>query len=317
MDKMDNIELNELRKYVVLKGSLTDAEIREIKERIGNGMKKLKKMTSNNVLNLKKDVKDSRDFKLNESSFSSSLKTTLPEFINWQPTMSPVKDQKSLGSCVGFATAAMKEWQEQQEHQKEVEAGKKYLRDKKEYDLSEAWIYWNCKKIDPWPNEEGTSIRCAMQVLHKIGVPCEKAYPYSDTVKGNPESWAKMVSRWGLIDSYWRCYNLEDLRTALVNGPVVIGIACFREIFFVGSNGIIPYPNNPDEIFGGHAVCAVGYSDKNRYIRFKNSWGPNWGRNGYGFIPYQYVEDFMWDAWIAKDLSVNKKQFVESMDSKL
>jgi hypothetical protein len=144
-------------------------------------------------------------------------------------------------------------------------------------------------------------------VLHKIGIPCEKAYPYSDKYKGSPESWAKLIAKWGLIDSYWRCNNLNDLKLGLQSGPVVIGIACFKEILSVGSDGIISYPSNPNDVLGGHAICAVGYNDDTKLIKFKNSWGKEWGENGYGYITYDYINDFMWDAWIAKDLQVTKK----------
>ncbi len=322
---MNNIEIEELEKYESLNGSITSRRINEIKNRIRNGFyqtsssssssssstsneiltpKKIIPTPKRRILNLKRDVSDKRDFKLTEQVFST---ISIPNNIDWTDTMSPVKNQGQLGSCVGFATAAMKEWQEQREHDKEVADGKKYMREEDHYDLSEAWIYWKCKEIDPWPNSEGTSIRCAMQVLQKHGVPCEKAYPYSDKYKGKPESWAKLIAKWGKIDSYWRCRGIDDLRLALPNGPVVIGIACFREIFSPSDSGIVSYPNNPDEILGGHAICSVGYNDDHSLIKFKNSWGTKWGNNGYGYIPYTYVNDFMWDAWVAKDLSVTKK----------
>ena len=87
----------------------------------------------------------------------------------------------------------------------------------------------------------------------------------------------------------------------------MIGVACFREIFFVDDTGVIPYPANPDEMLGGHAVCAVGYDDSKQLVKFKNSWSFAWGQNGYGYLPYKYIDDFMWDSWIAKDIAVTKK----------
>lgn len=257
-------------------------------------------------LNYKRDPKDERDL-----VFTSSIRnileaeSALPERIDLTPDMSPVKDQGQLGSCVGFAVSAMKEYQEKKEHDEEMAKGKRGR--KKVYDYSEAWVYWNAKKIDVWPNEEGTSIRYAMKVLHRIGVPTEKGWPYKDVGDvGEPASWADMVARWALIDSYWRVYNLSELKIALNNGPVPIGVPCFYEIFFVGTDGLVPYPANPGQIYGGHAICAVGYNDRTQLIKFKNSWGKGWGSGGYGYLPYKYVQDFLWDAWASKDLTVTR-----------
>ena len=257
-------------------------------------------------LTLEKDEKDKRDFKLTESVLKVDAGAV--RYIDWSKYMSPVKNQGRLGSCVGFAVAAMKEFQEYTEHMEEVKQGKKYKREQDQYDLSEAWIYWNSKKIDPWPDSEGTSIRCAMRVLHKIGVPCEAGWEYDDRFKGEPKSWAHLVAKWGLIDSYWRANGIDDLRLALANQPVVIGIACFEEIFRPNfETGVVRYPANPNNLMGGHAICAVGYSDNMQLIKFKNSWGRDWGKKGYGFISYKYINDFMWDAWVAKDLNVTRK----------
>jgi C1A family cysteine protease len=199
----------------------------------------------------------------------------------------------------------MKECQEKKEQDEELAKGKRGR--KKIYDYSEAWVYWNAKKIDPWPNEEGTSIRYAMKVLQKIGVPTEKGWPYKDVGDvGEPAKWANMVARWALIESYYRIDTLNGLKVALVDGPVPIGVPCFYEIFFVGSNGLVPYPANPNEVYGGHAICTVGYDDSKQLIKFKNSWSKDWGENGYGYLPYKYINDFLWDAWAAKDLAVTR-----------
>jgi C1A family cysteine protease len=262
------------------------------------------------VLSCRKDPVDVRDYKFSSSSMAThhlEQALTLPKSISYRNQMPGVRDQGNLGSCVGFAVTAMKEWQETVENAKEILAGKKDSRKGEEYNLSEAWVYWNAKKIDPWPNEEGTSIRYAMQVLQKIGVPCEGAWPYSDVDYGKPKSWSKLIAKWAIIDSYWRVNDLNDLRIALTSGPVVIGIPCFLEIFMADSSGYIPYPLNPNVIYGGHAICVVGYDDNSQQVIFKNSWGSDWGNNGYGILPYRYINDFLWDAWAAKDLSVTSE----------
>ena len=102
------------------------------------------------------------------------------------------------------------------------------------------------------------------------------------------------------------------LKLALSKAPVPIGIPCFEEIFYVGSNGIVKYPTNPDKIYGGHAICTVGYDDSTQLVKFKNSWGPYWGKGGYGFLPYKYIEDFLWDAWTCTDIRVRKSMLKET-----
>lgn len=261
-------------------------------------------------LNLRKDVDDFRDFpfmcSLDVSTLKSGILASRPSSIDHSDLMSPVKDQGQLGSCVGFAVTAMKEWQEQKEHQEEVAAGKANHRDEKYYDLSESWVYWSAKKIDGWPNDEGTSIRYGMKVLSKIGVPCEKAWPYSDEVKGEPEKWANLVAIWSLIGSYYRINNLDELKTALLQGPVVIGIGCYEEIFDTNETGVVSMPLRPQYCYGGHAICVCGYDDMRSLIKFKNSWGDSWGDKGYGYLQYDYIRNYMWDAWACKDLSVTK-----------
>lgn len=262
------------------------------------------------IFNYRKEAYDERDFLYQpDRPYASADDAILsaPSSVDWTNGMTPVKDQGKLGSCVGFAVSAVKEWQEQTEHQREVDSGKFDHRTQKYYDLSEAWIYWMCKKIDPWPGIEGTSLRSAMKVLNKIGVPCEKAWPYDDVVKGEPKKWAHLVARWALIDSYYRITSLGELRDALINGPVPIGVGVYDEIFEVGDNGIVKYPTDPQYCYGGHAICAVGYDDSKKLIKFKNSWSSKWGKKGYGYFSYNFIRNFVWDAWTARDMNVTRE----------
>ena len=57
--------------------------------------------------------------------------------------------------------------------------------------------------------------------------------------------------------------------------------------------------------FDGHSVVLVGYHKSAKYpgggyFIFRNSWGKNWGDNGYGHMPFKYVLD------LANDLLVYK-----------
>ena len=47
--------------------------------------------------------------------------------------------------------------------------------------------------------------------------------------------------------------------------------------------------NNAIEKRRGHVITLVGYYSKSKQFIFRNSYGPTWGKQGYGIIPEKYV----------------------------
>lgn len=249
------------------------------------------------ILGAQKDPEDDRDYQI----FNYLLKTQskkLPTQIDWQSQMTPVKNQGPLGSCVAFAVCAVKEWQEKQEH-------KLKSSENKDYDLSEQWLYYKCKEIDPWPEIQGTAFRYAMKVLQSKGLPVEQGWNYNPTDKGTPEKWAVNVANWYKCGHYWRISSLDELKIILsTEGPVAVGIKIFDELFAPDENGVVDMPKNKKKVRGGHAVCLSGFSDETKLIKFKNSWGTSWGKEGYGFISYEYFNAYCLDAWYFEDTTI-------------
>jgi C1A family cysteine protease len=80
----------------------------------------------------------------------------------------------------------------------------------------------------------------------------------------------------------------------------MFGLTVYNSLF-EAKDGKIPYPCSGEKVAGGHAVMAVGYDDtieiKNPgcststkgAILIRNSWGPAWGDEGYGWLPYEYI----------------------------
>lgn len=168
------------------------------------------------------------------------------------------------GNCVGFAVAfGMKEYQEILDYQKLV-------------GLSPRFVYSECKKIDGIPKSEGMTLRCAMKVLKNKGICREKFWPYIPLGKNKPKRGAISDAKKFRIMSYARILNLNELRMNLASeGPCVAGIEVFRGIMET-KTGIVPMPGNNESVLGGHAICIVGYDDKNKLVKFKNSWSGNW-----------------------------------------
>lgn len=233
-----------------------------------------------------KDAFDGRDYLMR--AYLPAIK--LPRKIDYTPKLSPVRDQGDEGVCVGFAvTSGMKEYQELIDYKKLVL-------------LSPRFIYNECKKIDGLPDEEGTTIRAAMQALKRKGVCQEKFWPYSPHQKTKAREGAVTDAKKFRIMTYARILNLNELRLSLVaKGPCVIGVEVFAGMMET-KTGLVPLPKRNESSLGGHAICPVGYDDTKKIIKFKNSWSDAWGNKGYGFLPYAYVERYMRDAWSAVDI---------------
>jgi C1A family cysteine protease len=243
-------------------------------------------------LGCRKDPPDARD--LRYKVFLPTLRIKLPAKIDYTKKMSPVSDQGDEGTCVGFATTdGMKEYQEKADWEKTIR-------------LSVRYVYSGAQKIDSYPDdEEGTDIRSALKVLNKNGVPPDDCWPYRPHQTNGPCSDADELAKKYRIETYTRLKTEADMKESLVvNGPFVAGVDVYEswETSAVDKTGVVPMPKKGEQLLGGHAICIVGYDDKNKRFKFKNSWSSGWGAKGYGYLPYGYLTKYCGDAWSAKDI---------------
>ncbi len=91
---------------------------------------------------------------------------------------------------------------------------------------------------------------------------------------------------------------VNDFKTALSrNNPIYFGTA-LEQAFMLPKDGFIPMPDMSNfKPIGGHALAIVGHGNYNptdagnNYFKFINSWGPEWGDNGFGYFPEEYVSN--------------------------
>jgi C1A family cysteine protease len=224
------------------------------------------------------------------------MAAALPSHVDLTPQCPPVYDQGELGSCTAHAAGALGEFI----MMKAGHAG--YVPSRL------ALYYWNRLQEGTVNSDSGASLQDAMNTLVKYGVPHEKFWPYVDQGKQFMVKPTKNV--W--TDGYWHSIkvglsvtqDLNQIKTRLAQGyPIIFGFVVYEsfESEQVAKTGIMSMPQNGEQEVGGHAVMAVGYDDKTKMIKVRNSWGSNWGQSGYFQMPYGYINDpnLASDFWTA------------------
>lgn len=163
------------------------------------------------------------------------------------------------------------------------------------------------------PDEDadaGFTLTEVVNALRTYGIPLQSELPNDHTVgmRGIPtpppnvikeasEHQRVFVHQIPGRDAATRVNNLVHALNAGM--PVAVGLAWpnYRSLRTGYLSGQKPMEN------ARHAVTLVGYQSKtgrieDAYFVFKNSWGENWGQNGYGTVTYAYLSSYISDAVI-------------------
>jgi hypothetical protein len=105
------------------------------------------------------------------------------------------------------------------------------------------------------------------------------------------------------LSGYFKLFNTKDelnvkiksVKSALVsNSAVIAGMVC-PPSFQMAQDFWQPREAQADPLYGGHAVCVVGYDDTKFGGAFEvvNTWGKEWGTHGFTWIRYKDFGDYM------------------------
>jgi GNAT superfamily N-acetyltransferase len=104
------------------------------------------------------------------------------------------------------------------------------------------------------------------------------------------------------INHYFRVRTLDECKHTLAfRGPVLASFAMSEE-WYDAPNGVIPGPSESTNYVGAHSVLLVGYDDTRQHFNFMNSWGAEWGDEGFGYLSYATFEA-LWDEGWFMDLT--------------
>ncbi len=295
-------------------------KIRESKEEVGTGwvppLPDLRDYTEKNT-----DINEMA----RKLHIKSSMKApALPPKVDLRPWCSPIEHQGGLGSCTAHAAVGIVEYFERRAFGKHI-------------DGSRLFVYKATRNLMDVVGDTGAWLRNTMGALTLCGLPPEKYWPYTDT---NPDFDNEPTSFvYAVADNYealrYFCHDplgayltpktvLDRVILFLAAGiPSMFGFFGFPSVECSNIPGGIPYPCPGEQAQWGHAIAAVGY-DKNKKIKntmcnketkgallIRNSWGTDWGDNGYGWLPYDYViNKLALDFWSLLRMGwVETKQF--------
>lgn len=201
-------------------------------------------------------------------------------------------NQYSLNACAGNATADAVEI---------LEA----VHGKTATQLSRLYVYSMARILhQDLHRDEGTYIATCFEVLSRFGICAETYWPYDESkVFVAPSLRAERDARAHKIHSYYRITALgkdriPQIKQALANQcPVVFGTLVARDLGNHRGDAVLSIPQG--EIGGGHAMIIVGYDAGRGAFIIKNSWGQNWGMDGFAYFSEDYLTwNETWDLWV-------------------
>jgi hypothetical protein len=206
----------------------------------------------------------------------------------------PIRDQGRLLACVAFAGTASHE-----------------LVRGDGVELSEAFLHWACKSRDGLRPRAGTTLQALDGALTVAGQaradlwPCDPANE-PDTPGYGPSAAASADAATRLLSPGRIVPPTPAALVSVLDAHVapVLGLRVFRAFYEARSGTLIDLPPGNPRSLGGHAVTVVGYEDATDLeFLIRNSWGTNWGTNGYGRLSRRYLEAHGLLAWLPGTLA--------------
>lgn len=215
-----------------------------------------------------------------DNVLTNSSAVTLPSAVDNTLSFPSPGDQGSQGSCTAWAVGyALKSGAEI--------AKRGWSRTSTAHHFSPAYIY--NQRISGC--DSGMTISSALRKVVNQGVCSLNYFPYDDSdYTTNPTDLQEAAAAMYEGGAWYKLIDVYSMKLCIANNNgVVIGVKVYPDFDDLSETNQI-YDDASGNSRGAHAICLIGYDDSKNAFKFINSWGTDWGIDGYGWISYDLVD---------------------------
>lgn len=237
--------------------------------------------------------------------FAENIAAAPPEvgYATYKARAEPAWHQRGE-ECTGFALAAIANY-----HLRKDISDEKWeqlsAQERTQHSASRRMLYEMAQIFDGENYVEGSTLRGALKGWRKVGVAADPVWPYAPGDEHGEkhgglglERVVDAVSRPGGMYFRIKADDIANMKDALARkyplyASASVHVGWYRE-FLPTSDGVIRQRPD-DKITGLHAFPIVGYDQRGFWIH--NSWGEQWGDDGYALLEYEDWKKHGKDVW--------------------
>ncbi len=212
-----------------------------------------------------------------------------------QGYITPVKDQK-CGNCWAYSAVGAYEASYKRVNGSVIDASEQYAENCVDGDCSGGFAY----QVMQWMVDNNKNLE-KESVVPDAGVnqPCSGGTPATNYY----------ATDWGIVDpshDISKIASVADIKAAMCKyGPIAASVQV-TSLFQNYTNGVFyEFASDYSNPTSNHAILLVGWDDNKGAWLMKNSWGTDWGEDGYMWIKYNSNNIGRRAAWV-----IAKKAFV-------